>query len=604
MNGKTSKITRLSILLIFPILLFQCGPSFNKGNSDWNWLSLFALSPLLVGEETVPSPDQPATAPNFDHGSSTGLAILSQDFNGIASGSPWPAGWVNASGPNVVSATIQDGRACLEAVQNNGNSQTTLARMVNQTISARDIEISVTVQYEDFYSQGVGLYGRQNGEFLDVNPVLGAGYALFVEGSNGACMGLWYEENGIEYLHECTAPGDVLNYDFTPGGLAANSTFNYRFQIRQISGTQTMQQAKMWLEGDSEPAQWQVFSDNNNIGGAGDPMSIPALQNITGSIALDLYNYFYNPNTVRSACFDNLVVKDLSPSPIAGIQPVQEIAGGFNFIEGPTWIAGSQTLLFTDIETDRIHQLDPATGQVTTIRDTQSPMRHGNGLALDQSGNLLICEQSSQSIIRRHPNGDEETLAATYNGVPFNSPNDLSVHSNGNIYFTDPGFGILFNPALVQVQDENGVYRLTPAGVVSRLNGTFNQPNGIALSPDQTRLYVSDYTPLQLRAFQLVQNGALVAEIIDSNFPITPGGDGGDGLAVDTYGNIYVSTPTGVAVFDAPGNALGVIPVSGLVRNIAFGGADMKTLFIASSTNTSEAALFSVQLNLAGLSLP
>ncbi len=556
-----------------------------------------------MGEEPVEPIDEPAPTTS----QADGVILLSQDFAGLADGSPWP-GWVPANNSPVTFSEIQNERACLEGpeyiqgVPVNGypinTSEGVLARMIYPGLSARDVDMYVKVQYENFHHQGIGLYGRQNGGFLTTTAPLGQGYVLFLEGGFQKCLGLWYELAGIEEIHECEFAWNALGLtqpELDEGTFPDNPIFHMRHQIEQISATETIQRGKIWLEGTDEPTEWHIISDANPDGApVANPMAIPALNNLEAGFALDLFNYTDNDNLSLRACFDEIIISDLHPDPINGIDPVSFITGGFGFTEGPVWHADTQKLWFTDITNDRIHQLDPSDDSISLIRDTQIPPRHGNGLALNNSGDLLICEMSSQAIIQRMNDGSETTLADLWMGNAFNSPNDLVMANDNTLYFTDPTYGTLFNGALIQNLGFRAVYRRANDGTLSIVADDFVEPNGIALSPQHDRLYVSDYSASQVRAFTINPDGS-TTEIIGTGFPLALGG-GGDGMAIDKVGNIYVATNAGVSVYDKRGISWGLITVPETTTNVAFGGADLQTLYI-----TAGSSLYRVQVNVPGL---
>ena len=262
----------------------------------------------------------------------------------------------------------------------------------------------------------------------------------------------------------------------------------------------------------------------------------------------------------------------------------------YRFIEGPQWIADRGVLLFSDIEGDTIYRLTPSSGSVMPFRN---PSRNANGLALDVNGDLLAAEHGGRRVTRT-PDFDapnETTIVASeYNDQFLNSPNDIAVRSDGQIYFTDPPYGLGDRPRGVPF---NGVYRVTTDGAVSAefRGGAQARPNGIAFSPDERVLYVADSELDFVMVFDVASSGALSNQ---RTFAMTQ--DGGDGIAIDRAGNVFVATNIGVQVFKPDGERWGIIEVPMVPSNCAFGGADARTLYI-----TARHALYRVQLAQPGI---
>ena len=187
---------------------------------------------------------------------------------------------------------------------------------------------------------------------------------------------------------------------------------------------------------------------------------------------------------------------------------IEKIAGGFNFTEGPLWVTrawdGQPFLLFSDVPGNMIVKWDPASGQTS---DFKNPVFEGdasegafvgsNGLILDAAGNLLICEHGNRRVSKMTPGGEWTALVDAYDGKRLNSPNDLTWHSNGWLYFTDPPYGLA-----EQDEDEskelefNGIFRVSPDGkTIEALDERMTRPNGIGFSPDETKLYVANSDP-------------------------------------------------------------------------------------------------------------
>ncbi len=264
---------------------------------------------------------------------------------------------------------------------------------------------------------------------------------------------------------------------------------------------------------------------------------------------------------------------------------LQTVATGFGFVEGPVWHRDGY-LLFSDQTRNQIMKWHPTSG-LTTYR---SNITGTNGLTFDAQNRLLIAQQAGRQLTREEtPGGTLTTLAITYQGNRLNSPNDVITAADGSIYFTDPPYG---TPANDKQLTFNGVFRLTPSGTLTTVATDFDHPNGLAFSPNEKILYVAD-TPLsQIRAFDVLTDGTLA----NSRIFASTSSSGPDGLKVDVNGNLWVAGPGGVWVFDPTGQKIGVISVPEVPANIAFGGSDLKTLYI-----TARTGLYSIRLQVAGI---
>lgn len=312
---------------------------------------------------------------------------------------------------------------------------------------------------------------------------------------------------------------------------------------------------------------------------------------------------------ISDGCFDGSVVGEggpgpggeggLSDSPITITDPLQGITpvatlvkGGFQFTEGPVWIG--DRLIFSDVNANTMHQLF-TDGGIGVFRNNTGG---ANGNAVDSQGRLVTCEGGNRRLTRT--NGqlqNPQPLADFFNGKQYNSTNDVVVRADGNVYFTDPSYN-----AVDAGQDQEAVYRLPPGAApnaAQRIDFDFNKPNGVALSPDGTTLYVVDNGDGRLLGAQLNGDGT-----VNGAFAKVADADGGDGMAVDDLGNLYVAATAGVLVFDKTGAALGTITIpQGAPSNCTFGGADRKTLYITSNLggNSAVTGLYQIRLNVPGL---
>jgi gluconolactonase len=268
--------------------------------------------------------------------------------------------------------------------------------------------------------------------------------------------------------------------------------------------------------------------------------------------------------------------------PIAGIGAVEEVAGGFEFTEGPAWFAASGKLYFTDIPASRIYELTPPAA-VAIFRE---PSGNANGLGVDQDGLLVACEHGNRRVTRTTSTAQIVVVADGWEGKKLNSPNDVVVRSDGTLYFTDPPYGGHSNELGFQ-----GIFRVGPGGAMTLVADDMFRPNGIALSPDEKVLYVGDSEESYVRRYEVAADGTAASpkKLVDT--ASTP-----DGMAVDVQGDLFVTTAAGVETYRADGVLVGTIPVPEQPSNCTFGGSDGKTLYI-----TARSSLYRVTVNVAGL---
>jgi len=268
---------------------------------------------------------------------------------------------------------------------------------------------------------------------------------------------------------------------------------------------------------------------------------------------------------------------------------LEELADGFLFTEGPAWNDVDGELIFHDIvnASDARWRWTEADG----VSLVAKPTFMANGSVFDEDGNLLVCEAVTSSVVRIYPDGRRDVPAFHYEGKYINSPNDIVTHSDGSIYFTDPNYGRW--PVWVGVErkcdlDFQGVFRVPPGGgplqlVVDR--DEFEQPNGLAFSPDERTMYIDDKT--ELKAFDVAPDGSLVnGRLIGEDMGSSGGAASGnpDGLRVDELGNIWCTARGGVWVFSPDEQFLGVLPTPEVAGNLVWGGPELRTLFICMTT--------------------
>jgi len=264
---------------------------------------------------------------------------------------------------------------------------------------------------------------------------------------------------------------------------------------------------------------------------------------------------------------------------IADDAEVEQLGTGFTFTEGPIWNPEGEFLLFSDMPGDTRRRWDETDG----VKEVARPSNKGNGMTLDSSGRLLVCEHTTSSVVRMNPDGTgagREVLASHYEGKELNSPNDVIVKADGAIYFSDPTYGRMpgFGIERAQELDFQGVYRISPdGGEPQLLVDDFEQPNGLCFSPDESLLCINDTPRAHIRVFDVqsdgsIANGRIFAEGIGTG-DLEKGGLV-DGMKCDEQGNIWVTGPDGVWIFSSEGEHLGVLEVPESVRNLNWGGPD------------------------------
>jgi gluconolactonase len=266
---------------------------------------------------------------------------------------------------------------------------------------------------------------------------------------------------------------------------------------------------------------------------------------------------------------------------------IERIAGGCRFTEGPVWFGDGRYLLWSDIPNDRILKWEEETGAISVYR---RPSNYANGNTRDRHGRLVTCEMGSQRLTRTKYDGAVTVLAESFEGKQLTGPNDVVVKSDGSIWFSDNGAGIrgnyLGNKGVQQHPFR--VYRLTPDGrELTVAIGDMERPNGLAFSPDESRLYVID-TPggdKTVHVYDIVDGGtrAVNGRVF---FNAMPGY--ADGIRVDTDGNVWCGFSggegeDGVAVFAPDGTLIGRILLPERCANICFGGSKRNRLFMAAS---------------------
>ncbi len=280
---------------------------------------------------------------------------------------------------------------------------------------------------------------------------------------------------------------------------------------------------------------------------------------------------------------------------IAADAVVENLGSGFRWSEGPVWEPKQGALLFSDVPENRVYRwkdgegisvfLEPSgfTGDVYNGRE-----RGSNGLTLDAQGRLTLCQHGDRRVARLAADGKSfETIVDKFDGKRFSSPNDLCFDKSGNLFFTDPPYGLPSDTK--QETDFNGVYRLGTDGKLTVIDRELSRPNGVALSPDEKTLYVGSTEGKEpfVKAYMLNADGTVASSRIFFDgrelMARTKRSGGFDGLRVDAKGNVWTSGPGGILIISSAGKHLGSILTGRPTANCAFGDADHQTLYITSN---------------------
>jgi len=276
---------------------------------------------------------------------------------------------------------------------------------------------------------------------------------------------------------------------------------------------------------------------------------------------------------------------------------LEVLADGYKWVEGPVWDRKASRVLFSDIPSNSVFEWTEAGGAKLFLKPSgylgEAPFTGrepgSNGLTFDKEGRLVLCQHGERRVARREADGRFTALADRYQGKRFNSPNDLVFSSKGDLYFTDPAYGLpktFDDPA--RELSWTGVYRLSPDGKLSLLVQDLKAPNGIALSPDEKTLYVAQsfaeravVMAYDLRPEGTVANGRVFFDM--TPWMKTKGPGLPDGIKVDRAGNLLSTGPGGVHVFTAKGEHLGSLITGVSTANLAFGG-DGSVLYVTANT--------------------
>jgi gluconolactonase len=282
---------------------------------------------------------------------------------------------------------------------------------------------------------------------------------------------------------------------------------------------------------------------------------------------------------------------------------LETLYSGVRWAEGPVYFADLRCLIFSDIPNNRMLRWDEETGQVAVFR---APSHYSNGNTRDRHGRLITCEHETRRVTRTEWDGNITVIADRYQGKRLNAPNDVVVHSDDTIWFTDPVYGISAEYEGGKADSEIGncnVYRFDPKdGSLRVVADDFSRPNGLAFSPDESVLYIADSgfwpdptKPHHIRAFDVGADGRLGGgRLVCEVSPGIP-----DGFRIDADGNIWTSSGSGVQCITPDGDLIGRIPIPEKVANVAFGGPKRNRLFICGHTS-----LYAIFVNTKGAQRP
>ncbi len=332
-------------------------------------------------------------------------------------------------------------------------------------------------------------------------------------------------------------------------------------------------------------------------------LALPLLVLVTAPcLAQDTLNFPHLGEVLRfEKKFDEIIPEDAT---------IEVVAAGFDWTEGPVWVPGEPGhLLFSDIPQNSVYRWEEGKGASLYMKPSgyTGVADYGgepgcNGLMLDAEGRLLSCEHGDRRLSVLTKDGGKRTLVDNYQGKRFNSPNDLIVHSSGDILFTDPPYGLpnRWEDPLREL-DFCGVYRLKPDGKLTLLTKELARPNGVALSPDEKTLYVAQSDPAAAiwKAFPINSDGSLGKSrlLYDATKDVKSLPGLPDGMAVAQDGTIFATGPGGVYVFTPEGKLLGRISTGERTSNCTFGGPDGETLYM-----TADMYICRIKTNLTGLS--
>jgi gluconolactonase len=280
-----------------------------------------------------------------------------------------------------------------------------------------------------------------------------------------------------------------------------------------------------------------------------------------------------------------------------GNTPIRRAHTGLLWAEGPAWNGAGQYLVWSDIPNDRQLRYLEEDGHVSVMR---KPSHYSNGNTFDYQGRQLSCEHDTRRVARYEHNGTVTVIADKFNGKPFNAPNDIVVHPDGGIWFTDPGYGILGNYEghKGNLEMKEAVYRVDPkTAKIEKITDDLFKPNGICFSPDYKKVYICDTGSTHypeaaniIKVYDVTDQRKVANSRVYCKMELKGTGNGlADGIRADVDGNIWVGAGwvgagyDGVHVFDGEGQRIGMILLPEICANICFGGEKRNRLFMAAS---------------------
>jgi len=315
----------------------------------------------------------------------------------------------------------------------------------------------------------------------------------------------------------------------------------------------------------------------------------------TAAMAFEPLSFAENFDTKSPVHYPDPAVEIVDPrfaKYVVSSAAIERLYTGCRWAEGPVWFGDGRYLLWSDIPNNRMLRWLEDTGEVSVFRQ---PSNYSNGNTRDRLGHLVTCEHDSRRVTRTEYDGTITVLADQYQGKPFNAPNDLAVHSDGAIWFTDPGYGTLSNYEGHKAAQElpANVYRIDPkTNALTVVATDMEKPNGICFSPDEKKLYVVDTGfshhpgyPKQIRVYDVVDG----VKLANGHVLVDTGKASSDGIRCDVDGNVWAGmgwgTPDldGVQVFAPDGKLIGKIHLPEICANLCFGGAKRNRLFMTAS---------------------